>query len=234
MTITDSKVENNIIRLCVVYSNVEYRGIIITNSHIMLTSSLSSNIYTYSNKASSNIWIEPIVFTNKGNKSLMLEYVLPDLSNTNLDDVNIIIKTNYIDSNGEKQTPIVIHRAIFGTFDRFTAFILEETKGAEFRRIKDRITFYGEQDSELRKAIQYRKNFTDALEQMASYDNYDKLINKLNQIKNPIKFYEYVNQSTTIKDLMEYYRDKATSQTYGGFASNQDAFNHGLEELGIL
>ena len=37
---------------------------------------------------------------------------------------------NYIDSNGEKQTPIVIHRAIFGTFDRFTAFILEETKGA--------------------------------------------------------------------------------------------------------
>jgi len=37
---------------------------------------------------------------------------------------------NYIDSNGEKQTPVVIHRAIFGTFDRFTAFMIEETKGA--------------------------------------------------------------------------------------------------------
>ena len=37
---------------------------------------------------------------------------------------------NYIDSNGEKQVPVVIHRAIFGTFDRFTAFIIEETKGA--------------------------------------------------------------------------------------------------------
>ena len=36
---------------------------------------------------------------------------------------------NYIDSNGEKQVPVVIHRAIFGTFDRFTAFLLEETKG---------------------------------------------------------------------------------------------------------
>ena len=36
----------------------------------------------------------------------------------------------YIDQNGEKQTPVVLHRAIFGTFDRFTAFILEETKGA--------------------------------------------------------------------------------------------------------
>ena len=37
---------------------------------------------------------------------------------------------NYIDTTGQKQTPIVLHRAIFGTFDRFTAFILEETKGA--------------------------------------------------------------------------------------------------------
>lgn len=37
---------------------------------------------------------------------------------------------NYVDSDGEKKTPVVIHRAIFGTFDRFTAFIIEETKGA--------------------------------------------------------------------------------------------------------
>ena len=36
---------------------------------------------------------------------------------------------SYIDSLGNKQIPVVIHRAIFGTFDRFTAFILEETKG---------------------------------------------------------------------------------------------------------
>ena len=36
----------------------------------------------------------------------------------------------YIDQNGEKQIPVVLHRAIFGTFDRFTAFIIEETKGA--------------------------------------------------------------------------------------------------------
>lgn len=36
----------------------------------------------------------------------------------------------YIDQNGQKQVPVVLHRAIFGTFDRFTAFLLEETKGA--------------------------------------------------------------------------------------------------------
>ena len=37
---------------------------------------------------------------------------------------------SYIDSDGSKKTPVVIHRAILGTFDRFTAFILEETKGS--------------------------------------------------------------------------------------------------------
>ena len=37
---------------------------------------------------------------------------------------------SYIDRDGNKQTPVVLHRAMFGTFDRFTAFILEETKGA--------------------------------------------------------------------------------------------------------
>ena len=37
---------------------------------------------------------------------------------------------SYIDSNGNKQVPVVLHRAIFGTFDRFTAFIIEETKGS--------------------------------------------------------------------------------------------------------
>ncbi len=36
----------------------------------------------------------------------------------------------YVDSDGEKKTPVVLHRAIFGTFDRFTAFLIEETKGA--------------------------------------------------------------------------------------------------------
>ena len=37
---------------------------------------------------------------------------------------------SYIDKDGSKKTPVVIHRAIFGTFDRFTAFLVEETKGA--------------------------------------------------------------------------------------------------------
>ena len=35
----------------------------------------------------------------------------------------------YVNEKGQKERPVVIHRAILGTLDRFTAFLLEETKG---------------------------------------------------------------------------------------------------------
>lgn len=35
----------------------------------------------------------------------------------------------YVDENGDKVRPVVIHRAILGSLDRFVAFLLEETKG---------------------------------------------------------------------------------------------------------
>ena len=35
----------------------------------------------------------------------------------------------YVNDKGEKERPIVIHRAILGSLDRFTAFLLEECKG---------------------------------------------------------------------------------------------------------
>ena len=37
---------------------------------------------------------------------------------------------SYVDKDGEKKTPVVLHRAVFGSIDRFMAFYLEETKGA--------------------------------------------------------------------------------------------------------
>ena len=36
----------------------------------------------------------------------------------------------YVDADGEKKTPVVLHRAVFGSLDRFIAYYLEETKGA--------------------------------------------------------------------------------------------------------
>lgn len=35
----------------------------------------------------------------------------------------------YVDRDGSKKTPVVLHRAVFGSIDRFMAYYLEETKG---------------------------------------------------------------------------------------------------------
>ncbi len=36
----------------------------------------------------------------------------------------------YIDENGEKQAPVMVHRAILGSYERFLALVLEQFKGA--------------------------------------------------------------------------------------------------------
>ena len=50
--------------------------------------------------------------------TIQLDYQLPER-----------FDLSYIDVNGEKARPVVVHRAILGSLDRFVAFLLEETKG---------------------------------------------------------------------------------------------------------
>lgn len=50
--------------------------------------------------------------------TIQLDYQLPEK-----------FELEYVDENSEKVRPVVIHRAILGSLDRFTAFLLEETKG---------------------------------------------------------------------------------------------------------
>lgn len=111
---------------------------------------------------------------------------------------------------------------------------LETKVGFPFKEEIKRIFKQGSFDKDLVNAIQYRENYMNALEELSTYDNYELLKDKLDSIKNPEKFYEYVSQSEVLSDLFLYYRDKASSQTYGGFGSNQDAFNYALEELGLM
>ena len=105
--------------------------------------------------------------------------------------------------------------------------------GSEFRRTAKRTLSWGKTDYELWKAEIYRTNYMNSLQMMSNYDNYEKLVNKLNSIKNPIKFYEFIQRSDILQDLFLFYRDKATAQTYGGFISNQEAFDTALEQLDI-
>ena len=50
--------------------------------------------------------------------TVQLDYQLPER-----------FELEYVDENNSKSRPVVIHRAILGSLDRFVAFILEETKG---------------------------------------------------------------------------------------------------------
>lgn len=50
--------------------------------------------------------------------TIQLDYQLPER-----------FELTYVDENGDKVRPVVIHRAILGSLGRFVAFLLEETKG---------------------------------------------------------------------------------------------------------
>lgn len=50
--------------------------------------------------------------------TIQLDYQLPER-----------FALEYVDANNQKLRPVVIHRAILGSLDRFIAFLLEETKG---------------------------------------------------------------------------------------------------------
>ncbi|MCR5229428.1 MAG: threonine--tRNA ligase, partial [Solobacterium sp.] len=50
--------------------------------------------------------------------TIQLDYQLPER-----------FELEYVDRDGQKKRPVVIHRAILGSLDRFVAFLMEETKG---------------------------------------------------------------------------------------------------------
>ena len=106
--------------------------------------------------------------------------------------------------------------------------------GSDFKRTAKRTLSWGKNDYDLWRASIFRDNFMNSLEYMSNYNNYDILYQKLNSIKNPIQFYNYVNQSDTLKDIFLYYRDENTANTYGGFNSNQNAFNKALDDLKLI
>ena len=66
-----------------------------------------------------DILVKPAVGNEVALSTIQLDFLLPRK-----------FDLNYISVDGEKKTPVVIHRAILGSLDRFIAFLLEETKGA--------------------------------------------------------------------------------------------------------
>ena len=66
-----------------------------------------------------DILIKPAICNEVALSTIQLDFLLPRK-----------FELYYIDEQGEKKTPVVIHRAVLGSIDRFIALLLEETKGA--------------------------------------------------------------------------------------------------------
>lgn len=66
-----------------------------------------------------DVQVKPAIGNEYTLSTVQLDFCLP---------ANFELK--YVDQDGSKKTPVVIHRAILGSIDRFMAFYLEETKGA--------------------------------------------------------------------------------------------------------
>ena len=113
---------------------------------------------------------------------------------------------------------------------------LENRTGKDLKRLKTRIFSVGRSDYKLSRDELFRRNFYTALEGISNFQNYDILKKKLDKIKNPTKFYEFVKKSPVLMDLFLWYKE-SDSLFYGGFNDNEEAFNStllfhlGIEEV---
>ncbi len=65
-----------------------------------------------------DVLVQPAIGNEVALSTIQLDFLLPRR-----------FELEYVNENDEHLTPVVIHRAILGSLDRFVAFLLEETKG---------------------------------------------------------------------------------------------------------
>ena len=97
----------------------------------------------------------------------------------------------YIDENGEKQTPVMVHRAVLGSYERFLVLLLEQFKGAlpiwlspvQVNIVPVNIKYHDEYCKKIKNILaeeDIRVSYDDSKEQM------NKKIRQSNMMKNPI------------------------------------------------
>lgn len=98
---------------------------------------------------------------------------------------------NYIDENGEKQHPVMVHRAVLGSYERFMVLLLEQFKGVlpiwlspvQVNIIPVNIKYHDEYCNRL-KDILLEEDIR--VEYDNSKDQFNKKIRQSNIMKNPI------------------------------------------------
>ena len=103
-----------------------------------------------------------------------------------------------------------------------------------FNKMQKRLNYLGRTDYEMTRAKLFRENYYKGLESLKNFENYSVLKKKLDSIKNPIKFYEYVEKSPILADMLLWYKEENGTLTYGKFDSNEQAFDSALLDLKLI
>lgn len=112
---------------------------------------------------------------------------------------------------------------------------LENLKNREFKTSVERAKKKGIKDYGLYEQSLYMTNYLKALKdkQFKTFSNFKLFYDYIKKLR-PDEFYEFINKSTIMSDLFIWYDSEKGEVTYSGFITNEDAFNTGLEQLGIL
>ena len=97
----------------------------------------------------------------------------------------------YIDEKGEKQTPVMVHRAVLGSYERFIVLLLEQFKGVlpiwlspvQVNIIPINVKYH---DEYCKKIYELLLNEDIRVEYDNSLERFNKKIMNSNQMKNPI------------------------------------------------
>ena len=123
---------------------------------------------------------------------------------------------SYIDENGEKQTPVMIHRAILGSYERFLVLLLEQFKGVLpiwLSPVQVNIV-----PISVQKHIEYCKNIMNKLLEediRVEIDDSDERMNKKIKISSDMKNpYTIIIGDKEIQDGLVSYRKLGSNEQY--------------------
>lgn len=103
-----------------------------------------------------------------------------------------------------------------------------------FKKTRNKLKIYGREDIDLYRKKLFMDNFKTAVQGLQNFEHYDLLKKRMNELKNPAKFYEVMKKSDILMDIFLWYKNPDGALIYGGFEDNEEAFDTALEEdLGI-
>lgn len=97
--------------------------------------------------------------------------------------------------------------------------------GRDLKNATLRVWYMGSSDAQMRKAIQYRTNYINEMKKYSHLDNYEKLKKKLDNMTNPIGFYNWISQWDDTWGDLTWQSDMQLTQSY---------FNGMLADMGLL